>query len=199
MLLGKMKFSKKTWMLLVGIVAALAFASVAVALTTFNPSTGTGFVGKGDVQTPWSWNNNTLQNHAGSVSFNYQEINDTAYYVTCEWDTGTIHVVHHTQTTNHALSDTVAYDVSSATRNNPRGNVTGFNLNGPIGDPVVTDGGDPIPVVGDTCPGNSGLGLVTGVEADPTDSSSSQTLYASSSFGPQGPTAIWINGVSVHA
>jgi hypothetical protein len=77
---------------------------VALATTTFNPATGTGFVGKGDVQTPWGWNDQTLQSQAINVSF--FEVQNADYAATCEWDTGVIHIVNHTIT--KSVSDTVA-------------------------------------------------------------------------------------------
>src|ERR671918_1859956 len=36
---------------------------------TVNPADGTGFVGKGDVQLIFGWNNKALQDNAGSVEF----------------------------------------------------------------------------------------------------------------------------------
>ena len=179
-----------------GIVAgALAVSSVAGASVTFDPSSGTGFVGKGDVQVPWGWNNATLQAQAGNVTFSYSQIDSADYDVTCEWDTGTRRVVHHVQTTSHDIGSTVAYDVNKANRTNNKGAVTGFNLTGQLNF-VTTDSGDPIPTVGDSCPGNSGLGLVTGV-SDPYNVTSTQELDAADAAMSLGPTAIWLNGVSV--
>lgn len=158
--------------------AAIAFAG---ALTTFDPSTGIGFVGKGDLQTPWVWNNQKLQAEAANVDFSYVATSD--YDVTCEFDTGpTGHVIHHVITT--PVNDSVATDVTKTTRKNPQGDVTGFNLTG-LGTP--SGSGDPVPEVGATCPGNSGLGLVTAV----TLIGSTGGLYASDSAVPIGPTLIW--------
>ncbi|MCW5979048.1 MAG: hypothetical protein KIT09_13285 [Bryobacteraceae bacterium] len=49
---------------LVCAVVALAFAAV-----TFDPESGEGFVGKGDVQLVFGWNNAQLQANANSVEF----------------------------------------------------------------------------------------------------------------------------------
>ncbi len=57
------------------------FASV-----TFDPTTGAGFVGKGDVQTAFGWNNQALQANAADVTFSYNAV-DT-YSATCSWITG---------------------------------------------------------------------------------------------------------------
>lgn len=72
------QFSKKTWVLLAGVVAALAFVASAAASVNFDPtcsltpSNGTGacgFVGKGDVQTALGLNNAKMQAAAGSLKF----------------------------------------------------------------------------------------------------------------------------------
>ena len=41
--------------------ASLTLASPAAGIVTFDPATGTGFVGKGDLQTVFEWNNKALQ------------------------------------------------------------------------------------------------------------------------------------------
>ncbi len=48
--------------------AALMFATAIMsASVTFDPATGTGFVGKGDVQLLFGWNNKQLQDNAASL------------------------------------------------------------------------------------------------------------------------------------
>jgi hypothetical protein len=44
-----------------GFLLCLATAGAAFAAITFNPDDGTGFVGKGDVQEAFGWNNHALQ------------------------------------------------------------------------------------------------------------------------------------------
>lgn len=51
--------------------ALIMFAASAAASVTFDPSTGTGFVGKGDLQTPWGWNNQKMQIEALNITFSY--------------------------------------------------------------------------------------------------------------------------------
>lgn len=170
--------------------AALLIAVVAIAFATvtFDPSSGTGFVGKGDLQIPWGLNAQAMQTDANNVAFFY--VDDTAYDVTCEFDTGSgNHVVHHVR--NTPVHDSLAFDVSTATRKNPQGNLTGFNLTG-AGTPTST--GPDVPSVGDSCPGGSTGGLITAVTPDAANTS--QTLYATD--GTNGPTAIWVNGASVN-
>ena len=163
-------------------------AGAALASVTFDVATGKGFVGKGDVQLAFGWNNAKLQAQAGNVSFNYTQVDATDYEVVCEFDTGTRHVVHHVQTTHKSLSDALSYDVTKANRQNPQGDVTGFNLTGAT-NVQQTASGDPIPSVGDGCPGNSGLGAITGVTV--TSSSSTGGLYVSDAALGLGPVLIW--------
>lgn len=63
------------------LLAVTSFASV-----TFDATTGKGFVGKGDVQLAFGWNNASLQNNVSGITFSYDVI-DT-YEVTAEWTTG---------------------------------------------------------------------------------------------------------------
>lgn len=57
------------------LVAAFAvmalFATASMAAVTFDPATGRGFVGKGDVQLAFGWNNKALNDNAGHVRFTY--------------------------------------------------------------------------------------------------------------------------------
>lgn len=149
--------------------AMMLAATVAVAAVTFDPGTGKGFVGKGDLQVPWGWNNSQLQQNASGVSFTYNTVDE--YDVTIEFETGNpaqpkslkTHTV--TQEKSTAVDKTVAYDLRV------KNQITGFNLNG-FGATNVS--GDPIPSVGDECP-NGNLGCeVIAVEK----TSSSGGLYA---------------------
>ena len=49
--------------------ALLVLAGTAAATVTFYPETGTGFVGKGDVQSAFGWNNADAQNKMSGVTF----------------------------------------------------------------------------------------------------------------------------------
>jgi hypothetical protein len=65
----------------VGLLTAATYMSVA-----FDPSTGTGWVGKGDVQTAYGWANKAMQQNHVAVTFEYQQT--TQYTWVCEWTTG---------------------------------------------------------------------------------------------------------------
>jgi hypothetical protein len=139
--------------------AAVALAaSTAMATVTFFPTApnplsqtvaGAGFVGKGDVQIAFGWANAALQTNAAGVGFTYVE--NTEYTITCEKDivnpAQTIVVVtHHTRTVG--LNATVDNDPRKV---NGQKQFTGFILKG-FKD-IVTESGDPIPVVNDACQG----------------------------------------------
>lgn len=134
----------------IAVAASTLFLSSAVMATvTFSPATGTGFVGKGDVQLALGWNNAMLQANANTLTFNY--VATDTYTAVCTFITGEgtrgqrTHNVGHTSTTG--ISGIVAYDARA------RNQITGFNLTG-LSSPAV-EGGE-APVVGGACPGNAG-------------------------------------------
>ena len=134
--------------------AALAISTAALAAVTFDPATGTGFVGKGDVQLAFGWNNAAAQANVNGVSFSYAT--ETTYDVTCEWDTvagKSGKVIHHVVAQTKQVNS--ASDVQSSARKT--GQWTGYNLNG-FG--TTTTSGN-IPVLGG--PGNH-PGEVTMIE-----------------------------------
>ncbi|MDQ0078400.1 hypothetical protein [Arthrobacter oryzae] len=129
--------------------ASLALASPAAAIVTFDPATGTGFVGKGDVQTVFDWNNKALQTHASTVDFRVDSVSETTWTCTKTFEIGTgetkeIVQQRNTTTSVQGLVTTVARDNSKG----KDGAITGFYLQGYEGTPTLeTDG----PAVG-TCP-----------------------------------------------
>lgn len=134
-------------MFLAAAAATALISTAAVAAVTFDAETGTGFVGKGDVQLALNLNNKQMQAQASSLSFSYS---DTAEYdVYCsktlsnKKETWTM---YHTYDRDRSVSGQVAYDPRV------RNQVTGFNLTGYAG--AVTITGDPA-----VCPG--------GWDADP--------------------------------
>ncbi|WP_053361177.1 hypothetical protein [Bacillus sp. FJAT-27251] len=147
-----------------GALALSVFSSSAFAAVTFDSSTGTGFVGKGDVQTALGLNNAQMQAIANDLTFTFETVE--SYEITVEWTTGegkkgeTTHTVDHTRTSNVAGS--VDYGARKANQ------VNGFNLNG---FKTVSSEGI-IPEVNSQFPGNSGH-VVTKVELV----SSTSTLY----------------------
>lgn len=146
---------------LIGAAALAAVSTAALATITFDASTGTGFVGKGDVQFTYGWNNKTLQDKAAGVTFSY--LSEETFDVTCEWDTGregTPGFKHHSVTTPKKRG------INAVINGDPRQvkgqtQFTGFILSG-FGEVSYTGGPTALPTVGAACP-NGGDGLITAV------------------------------------
>ena len=135
--------------------ATALISTAAVAAVAFDSTTGTGFVGKGDIQILYGWNNAQLQRNASGVTFGY-DAKDT-YDVECYWETTTGHgtiVQHDITVPRHvSVSASVSYDARV------RSQITGFILKG-FG--AVTSEGQ-VPVVGGSCPGGSQVATITSV------------------------------------
>ena len=185
--------ASKASKLALGLAGCAAATAIAFAAVTFDFSTGVGFVGKGDLQTAWGWNDAKLQASAAGISFYYHAESNSEYEAVCTWTTGEgtrgekVHNVSHSVSTVSAVNATVASD----TRKNGQGKVTGFTLNGFGASSTISSGA--VPVVGGPCMGNPGTG---GVWTSVTLLSSSQEeggLYAVSADALEGqsPLLIW--------
>lgn len=137
--------------------AAIAcISTAALATVTFDPTAGTGFVGKGDVQIAFGWNNAVMQSRHTSVTFAVDQ--SVSYDVTCEWTTVTggkdSKTIPHEATIHRNISSSAAVDATSR----KTGQYTGWFLTG------YTDGFSSVvlPVVGDPCPQGG-----TAADADP--------------------------------
>lgn len=123
----------------------MAVAAPAMASVIFDPATGTGFVGKGDVQLVFSWNNKVLQDNAFAVDFRVNSVSETTWTCTkivMQGNDETREIVQQRSTTSTAqgLVTTVARENSKG----KDGAVTGFYLTGYEGAPVLgTDGPAP--------------------------------------------------------
>lgn len=148
-------------MLFAAAAATALISTAAMATVTFDPTTGVGFVGKGDIQTLFGWNNSKLQTNAGGVSFTY-EVHAT-YDVTCEWETvtGGPHsktIIHDVTVPKHInINDHIGYDARA------KNQISGFILTG-FGHEIddVT-----VPVVGGSCPNGGDGTIVEVVETAP--------------------------------
>ncbi len=115
----------------------IAMASVMLAAFAFQGSMvhaahidqdGFGFVGKGEVQSIFDWNNAGLQQNADKVQFRFVD-NAGSYEWVCEWWTGPENNrKRHTQDMIEitGVSSAVGYDA----RKNKQGQITGFLLEG---------------------------------------------------------------------
>ena len=101
------------------------------ASVTFNPGTGSWFVGKGDVQTAFGWNNTLLQTNASGVTFMYQTT--ATYEVITAWATGTpaapISLHSHLETVTTTVGTSAAVNGDSRQTKGQK-QFTGFNLSG---------------------------------------------------------------------
>jgi hypothetical protein len=132
----------------------LAVAATAYADVEFNADTGTGFVGKGDVQLALGWNNKQLQDGASSAVFTYEASTVTATTWTCDRDGGT-----QTQERANTTTTTTQGVVSAVSRE--RNQINGFILNGFDGAPTTTSETDG-PKVGSCPTGWTAIDLVEG-------------------------------------
>jgi hypothetical protein len=96
-----------------------SFGSAAIAEVRFDAETGTGFVGKGDVQLVFGWNNRALQDNVDAVEFQAKSITETTWSCTNE---NNDNIQQRTRTT------TTEGVVSSVARE--RNQITGFILTG---------------------------------------------------------------------
>lgn len=135
-------------LILTGLLTLGVATSGAHAAVNFDSTAGSGFVGKGDVQLAFNWNNTALQKNASALTFTYEAVE--TYVVTEYWETLTGGkqpkiVTHEITVPKHAsVSANVVYDARKANQ------INGFNLNN-FGT-VITEG--TVPVVGDPLTGN---------------------------------------------
>jgi hypothetical protein len=134
-------------------------ASSASAAVTFDPETGEGFVGKGDVQDAFGWNNKQLQDNASSVEFAVSLESVSSATWTCDRDAGpqTQERSNTTTTTTQGLVDSLARE---------RNQITGFYLTG-FGENSSMDSETDGPAVG-SCP--TGWSAIDLVEGEPVES-----------------------------
>src|SRR5918999_3996182 len=105
------------------LVGAFSFTTTAYAAVTFDPTTGQGFVGKGDVQLAFGWNNKQLQTNAAGVSFEFESVAVTEVSWVCTNDRNE-NIQERERTTTTTTTDVV----NSIARE--RNQITGFNLLG---------------------------------------------------------------------
>lgn len=133
-------------MLLAAAAATAMVSSAAIAAVTYDDA-GFGFVGKGDVQLAFGWNNKQAQQNANAVAFSLES--EDAYDVTCEWTTVTggknSKTIYHAVTNRKvsSVASTIAYDARM------KNQYTGYILNGISSTSVI---GTAAPEIGDNCP-----------------------------------------------
>jgi hypothetical protein len=111
------------------ILSVALLATPALASVTFDVNSGVGFVGKGDVQTAFGWNNQKLQAEAQNLTFGTRQRVD--YEFECER-----RIIKITQERTNNILTIVRYDARTHKQ------VDGFNLTGygasiTVGPPIV--------------------------------------------------------------
>lgn len=157
----------------VALASLVLLAGVALATITFDAESGTGFVGKGDVQYTLGWNNKQLQDNAAAVKFQVSSEVVTEVSWIC---TNTNN--ENTQERERTTTTTVAGLVESIARE--RNQITGFNLLRYDGDVTEGDSTTEGPAA-DSCP--SGPWTLTTAAGDPEFVSSSSALKVSGDAG----------------
>jgi len=113
---------------------ALAIPTAAMATVAVD-GTGTGFVGKGDVQTALGYgsgNDKAFQIDAAGVTFQYGDVAEISMAVVCTSDDVT-YVTQH-----NVLGTVTAAKTVNFTTKGDKGKVTGYNLLGASGDATYT-------------------------------------------------------------
>lgn len=158
------------------LVGAFSFTTTAWAAVSFDPESGTGFVGKGDVQTALGWNNKQLQDNAGNVQFRATSEVVTEVTWECTRFDRDGNPTDQSQEREQTTTTTIQGVVSKVDRE--RNQITGFTLTGYSGTPTETTDTDG-PAVG-TCP--SGWRVTEG-PSEPQEVSSTTTLEVRSGSG----------------
>ena len=148
--------------LTIAAVAAIAtISTAALAIVDVNDE-GVGFVGKGDVQLKYGWNDQALQKNASGVSFSFNVEEEYKYDCTFTIEVGGKVKTQEPQTTRRGKTVKVDSSISYGARTNTNAKITGFNLNG-FGPDLNSDG--TVPVDGGYCPGGPlNDGVISNVE-----------------------------------
>ncbi len=152
----------------IGLVASTAFAAV-----DFDPATGTGFVGKGDIQELYGWNNKQLNQNADDVKF--RVVSETVTEVSWECTNDNNDKVQERERTTTTESTKVASHIE---RDNKK-QITGFILDG-YGATQSSDSTTDGPAV-NSCP--SGPWSLTSPAGDPEVVSSTGEVQVSKGNG----------------
>jgi hypothetical protein len=146
----------------------LSFSGMAHAAVIVDDE-GKGFVGKGDVQLVFGWSNKQLQDNAEGTQFRLAVETGGTVWKCLNSHNGNVQE-RSTETSSLQL-------VASTAR--VRNQVTGFNLNGVVGDAVVTVTGNAV----GTCPSGSNWDLIAGSVQAASGTSSGAALQVSADIG----------------
>jgi hypothetical protein len=111
--------------MVMAIAAAIAAAGQAAVVIDED---GLGFVGKGDIQSVYGWNNAQLQAHAHLLEFRFVASSEATWQCE-EWQDHQVHGLRLLGVLEYEITS-VASNVAYDARKNKQGQITGFNLNG---------------------------------------------------------------------
>jgi hypothetical protein len=127
-------------------------AAPAMASVSFDSSTGTGFVGKGDVQLAFGWNNKALQDNASNLVFSVSSTEESQWTCVKMVVTGNGSVNEIVQErSSTTTTEGIAYSIARENSKGKDGPITGFILNGYNGGVTTSHSG---PAVG-SCPNDN--------------------------------------------
>jgi hypothetical protein len=150
-----------------GALALAAVSTVAVAAVTFDSATGTGFVGKGDVQLALGMNNAQVQNATLSFTYDSTVVSEVSWICTNDKNEQTQERARTTTSSSTGVVSAVA---------RVKNQVTGYNLNGyQSGSTSSTSSTDGPPV--DSCPNANGNWSLTTPASDAEVVSSTGGLF----------------------
>jgi hypothetical protein len=165
-------FKKSSFLL-----GALTFTGVVLAVVNLDPSSGAGWVGKGDVQLAYGFNDKTMQSNFDKITFLVEQQSTVTAVCVFQKTTGQ-------GTSTETKSMTNARNLSSNPDGDPRlknnsSRFTGYYLQGYTGGWTASNG-DVMPVVGGACTGEGNPGTYSTVTSVVTQTK----LFAShTSFG----------------
>jgi hypothetical protein len=142
---------KLMWFTTAAVAVGLTFGAPAHAAVTLNTDSGSGFVGKGDVQSFYGWNNKALDTNASKIRFRTQ----VKIVTVTSWDCVTNQPNGNVRTTERVRRETTQTRNPITTVNrDKKKQVTGFTLTGGV--PTTTPVGNDGPTL-ETCPGGGTL------------------------------------------
>jgi hypothetical protein len=109
------------------LLASMAVCSASSMASVTYDEAGVGFVGKGDIQSIYDWNNSQLQSNAAALKFRFFSTGTVSWK--CEWYTGKERDKRH-ESSSGEVSTSVESTVSFDPRKNKQGQITGFTLAG---------------------------------------------------------------------
>jgi sulfur relay (sulfurtransferase) DsrF/TusC family protein len=127
-------------------VAMLCMVGTVLATVTFDPNTGVGFVGKGDVQIAFGLNNAQIQQYMDDDAFSFYYSSTDSYNINKVFATGnklSNYKSHLDLLRTQDISENAVFG-SDSRKVHGQQQYTGFELTGFEGDPIISGGTLPV-------------------------------------------------------